>query len=1220
MHFIFSLLCFLFVPLASHAQGSGSDPNSLFVEAHQRYEMAIEASGAARIGMLQEVGAILDRIEAEFPETTPARLIREGGSLGGMDLGTVRAAADVAPTEIPQATRNAIATVADHACQAVTAACAEDIAAALETVIGDVLFSGMERAVHAEKRRILFSNPGKLNSPLERVELFEQMYQDPEFAAEFDTRALSGALTSQDRLKDIAPEAVADFGYSLVTSVVTELLARHYEASGQDTAAEQTRRWMAPVVDITLLTTGAGQATASGTAPGAVLIWAKNFVAFVELGAQQQAAVESGATRDRQLAKLAADIESIHQTLRSGQLTGSMFDTSGRLGDPLLPDLEAVLRDTLEEYYDLQTWWLESPEAGILEDLGFVLEAARRFVNPGHASGLEHANSTNALPEQPVPLTATAREPAGWRLVEHPDFTIRLGERKKGVVMKSDGTAWYAGQRLFAAPTAPGDSELHVFIAPDGVTLLVIQADLDYGGLRLGIVNTAARRIVTGSLIEEHQVRGLGRPKDVRQVGHPVVWSPDGQHAALLYSPAEWEAELAVIDIKTGGLQIVRVDGLPGTQWESAELETLEVVSENTHGVDFSIWACRAANTCDPEKQGRRRIEFRLDGKSVAPSRDRESPWGPEIVVPSDNSVWQSDPVYDEETLSDPVAELRRHGVPEAAIRFAVAHDAREPGEVLPSAFEELGQVDLVRMDPGHIAYTSDRFRPPVFVNGTPDIVEFEGMGLDLASKFRDSASRRFLRAHPKAYGYIFGVFHRKTPWGGQRFIFASDLVDGCRVCPSVGTAVWYWDFNDGKLVDKTYVGLVDPGVDFQFDGQAAGQGGTGWEFAQFDRYPKTLQYRLNLMGYDAGPMDGVPGQKTVQALKSFQTEWCLPRSGTVDTATLAALRTARGPQPAFSETGCPETSAGPGLLGKFELVQQPTEINCAQSPLIVEPDRVVFYESQCALDRPISDGAAEHETDATCTGEGSNWRTAFRFSKEPNGILGIYHPDQDFTSYFQPCDIAPLPPADPATYSTDAKALQSRLSALGFDAGPADGYPGPQTREALMRFQRSHCLTPTAQPDPATRNALASATRKGGGCAGLPMPNGISANTPLHSGIYVNATHSCDRGELGKDADWSMRIIRGLVTTFGYHLHCTTGRTDIRDGVTQWSGECAEGPEPFDLRWSLDVLSNEEFVEKRSPYDFVEVNGVRKSPNGQRYVRCPDDSYQAKQWATWFQ
>ncbi|NDR55396.1 peptidoglycan-binding domain-containing protein [Aliiruegeria sabulilitoris] len=986
MKLIRSLLVFLILPAAGLSQGSSDDPNSLFVEAHQKFAVTAELGGATHFEMLRDIGAILKRIEKEFPESTPARLIREGGALGGIDLAAIRAVSDLRSREMPDATRRSIAATAERACRNLSASCKEDIGESLEGVIAAAVFAGPGNRAGASTHGVLFSDPAKIADPLMRVDAFAALSDDPGFAASGETwRQL---LLSQVQTEDITSKIAADFGFGLVTAVVTELLAEAHEAAGKRQTAELVRSWIAPLVDLAQLEIG----VAGKPATGASRIWAKDFLALVEISALQQADTGYDATTRRALDDIAADAESILRTFRTGMLTGRLFESSGRIGYPIWPELEEVLRDTLAQKYELQTWWLKNNEAGDLDELTFVLDNARRFVTP-------------------------------------------------------------------ATPTPT-----------------------------------------------------------------PTLTQSNGSHGA-------------------------------------------------------------AAPT---EKPGR---------------------WGVEIVSGPHN-------VQNISSCAGPDAEtcFRQKGVSEGGVAFLIANALTGLRALWVDSFEELGRVDLARA-----RNMTNHPRTDLLLNGDPALIYPPARPPRAA--FTDRASQRLLRAYPQTlvqFSHIAG--HRNLPSGFQRFIL-EEMVSECMGCPTRGIGLSYLDFDKrGRLFGRRNIGIAAPGAKLQFDPDAENGGGSGWEHAQFERYPEALQFRLNRMGYDAGPMDGVLGDQTIEALKRFQSEWCLTRSGRRDEATLAALRSAVGPQPAFSEEGCPDTGGRPGLLGKYELMQQPSEINCQMAPLVVEAAKVLFYESTCQFDSPIPREAGEHQTQATCNGEGTNWRTAFRFRRETDASLRIDHLDRDATSYFRPCSIAPLPPADPAVFSNDAKALQSRLSALGFDAGPADGYPGPQTREALMRFQRSRCLAPTGQPDLDTRKALATAKQGGGECAGMPMPDGITANTPLRTGLYVNSNYSCESDDLTSSADISMRIVRGRSTTFSYNFQCETRRTDIRDGITQWSGECADGLVPFDVKWKLDVVSNTEFIETQSVFDFVEVDGVRQSPNGQRYIRCPDDSFQAREWSKWFE
>jgi len=86
-------------------------------------------------------------------------------------------------------------------------------------------------------------------------------------------------------------------------------------------------------------------------------------------------------------------------------------------------------------------------------------------------------------------------------------------------------------------------------------------------------------------------------------------------------------------------------------------------------------------------------------------------------------------------------------------------------------------------------------------------------------------------------------------------------------------------------------------------------------------------------------------------------------------------------------------------------------------------------------------------------------------------------------------------PPAQAA--SADVAALQTALNATGIAAGPIDGITGPQTRTAVVRFQRRHHLAADGVAGPRTRAAL--------GRRGRPSL-GSRAMTPGASGWDVAA------------------------------------------------------------------------------------------------------------------
>ncbi|MCR9089620.1 MAG: peptidoglycan-binding protein [Rhodobacteraceae bacterium] len=188
---------------------------------------------------------------------------------------------------------------------------------------------------------------------------------------------------------------------------------------------------------------------------------------------------------------------------------------------------------------------------------------------------------------------------------------------------------------------------------------------------------------------------------------------------------------------------------------------------------------------------------------------------------------------------------------------------------------------------------------------------------------------------------------------------------------------------------------------------------------------------------------------------------------------------------------------------------------------------------------------------------------------------------------------------------------LQAMLNRLGYDAGEMDGYPGPKTRTALMAFQAEACLAATGQPDPATTAALIAADGFAAPCAGAVPPDGISANTPLLSGIYVDDPAKCGLDALPfENVHLSQRIVRDGTITWGQEGGCEIERTDIVEGVTLFRGSCFEGNSQSPARWRFDIQANDRFVDL----------GFENRPGDIRpFARCHANSRLRQAWASWF-
>ena len=237
---------------------------------------------------------------------------------------------------------------------------------------------------------------------------------------------------------------------------------------------------------------------------------------------------------------------------------------------------------------------------------------------------------------------------------------------------------------------------------------------------------------------------------------------------------------------------------------------------------------------------------------------------------------------------------LRELGLSAEAARFAVEVGGDMAGFFFADAFHELGVIDLAQATV--VGATSHAV--PVLLNGSLGAVQIGGSRLPLAASFSDAASRSLLLRHPQATPRSTRILaHRLLADGTQRFVLVESLVDGCMACASVGGAMTFLEAGGttGGRLARRPIGLVGAEIGEGFDGDRIREGGTGWEGVPFASRPLSLQYRLNMLGYEAGPMDGKPGPQTRAALMAFQDEHCVAPTGQVDAATARALGAADG-------------------------------------------------------------------------------------------------------------------------------------------------------------------------------------------------------------------------------------------------------------------------------------------------------------------------------------
>jgi len=94
------------------------------------------------------------------------------------------------------------------------------------------------------------------------------------------------------------------------------------------------------------------------------------------------------------------------------------------------------------------------------------------------------------------------------------------------------------------------------------------------------------------------------------------------------------------------------------------------------------------------------------------------------------------------------------------------------------------------------------------------------------------------------------------------------------------------------------------------------------------------------------------------------------------------------------------------------------------------------------------------------------NFRTIMVWNRSTFYAIAVGHLADRFVGLPRLSSLGPK--GDKGLTHEEGRALQKRLSALGFDPGGTDGVVGPKSREAIRNFQRKAGLIPDGYPSPA--------------------------------------------------------------------------------------------------------------------------------------------------------
>jgi peptidoglycan hydrolase-like protein with peptidoglycan-binding domain len=326
---------------------------------------------------------------------------------------------------------------------------------------------------------------------------------------------------------------------------------------------------------------------------------------------------------------------------------------------------------------------------------------------------------------------------------------------------------------------------------------------------------------------------------------------------------------------------------------------------------------------------------------------------------------------------------------------------------------------------------------------------------------------------------------------------FTPGPVDG-RFGPMTRTAVQRFQQADGLAVD----GIVGPHTR---RGLAAGGllPGAGSMEPGGSTAVKQLQRRLERSGFSPGAADGRYGPRTAAAVKRFQQARHLAASGIASAATLRALAN-HTRRPALQPAPPPKRSPAPA---KPKAKHNPTNTNPAPAPaqpVVHEPSSfpwtillllgvvaIGLLAVFAVVTRRPKRRVAEPQTVAPQADE-PPVTAAQAVSRDPTSSVAQIAALQ--AAVAMPLAGSPTNAGNNGTVDMPAplvvdepessgeriervKALQRQLTWLGFDPGLVDGRYGPQTTEAVRRFQEVRGLPADGVADPPTLTALRAGT-----------------------------------------------------------------------------------------------------------------------------------------------
>ena len=226
----------------------------------------------------------------------------------------------------------------------------------------------------------------------------------------------------------------------------------------------------------------------------------------------------------------------------------------------------------------------------------------------------------------------------------------------------------------------------------------------------------------------------------------------------------------------------------------------------------------------------------------------------------------------------------------------------------------------------------------------------------------------------------------------------------------------------------------------------------------------KDIQTFLSCNGFNPGPIDGVPGNRTTGAVKSFQSTVGLSADGVVGPATKQAMRGYSSVSFTFKGSGWGH-GVGLSQYGAKGLTE--LGANFCQNAASCTSEEVVKYYFQGTSVNTLSN--LQLSSPDIASSSDALWVGLARNAKS--------------------IQLTTLPSSSPPTLyicqdgMTNTAGVQSFLTSRGFEPGPIDGAFGEKTANALRSYQASVGLNQSGSIDDATLAKIKSEASSDGPC-----------------------------------------------------------------------------------------------------------------------------------------